>query len=81
VPPIWRPECADEVWECPTEEAYALAAEIARTEGMLVGHSSGAALWGVRRLAEEVEEGVVVTVFPDSGARYLSSGLYRRSPA
>jgi cysteine synthase len=49
---------------------------VARTEGLLVGHSSGAALWAVRRLAESVREGVVVTVFPDSGDRYLSTGLY-----
>ena len=50
---------------------------MARTEGLLVGHSSGAALWAVRRLAETIHEGVVVTVFPDSGDRYLSTGLYR----
>ena len=43
-----------------------------------MGHSSGAALWGVRKLAERIEEGVVVTIFPDSGDRYLSTGLYRR---
>ena len=42
----------------------------------LVGHSSGAALWAVRRLAGAIREGVVVTVFPDSGDRYLSTGLY-----
>jgi cysteine synthase len=43
-----------------------------------VGHSSGAGLWGVRRLAESgVTKGVVVTVFPDGGDRYLSSGLYQ----
>jgi len=50
----------------------------ARTEGLLVGHSSGAVLWAVRRLAETIDEGVVVTVFPDSGDRYLSTGLYGR---
>jgi cysteine synthase B len=76
VPGIWDPAVADEVWGCPTEPAYDLAREIARTEGLLVGHSSGAALWAVRRLAESVGEGVIVTVFPDSGDRYLSTGLY-----
>jgi cysteine synthase B len=75
-PRIWDPSLADEVWGCPTEPAYDLAREIARTEGLLVGHSSGAALWAVRRLAESIREGVVVTVFPDSGDRYLSTGLY-----
>ncbi len=76
VPRIWDPSLADEVGGAPTEAAYDLARELARTEGLLVGHSSGAALWAVRRLGEAVREGVVVTVFPDSGDRYLSTGLY-----
>ena len=78
VPRIWTEALADEVWFCPTEPAYDLARKVARSEGLLVGHSSGAALWAVRRLAERVREGVVVTVFPDSGDRYLSTGLYGR---
>jgi len=76
VPKIWDPSVADEIWGSPTEPAYDLARAVARTEGLLVGHSSGAVLWAVRRLAESVREGVVVTVFPDSGDRYLSTGLY-----
>jgi len=76
VPKIWDPTVADEIWGCPTEPAYDLARTVARTEGLLVGHSSGAALWAVRKLAERIREGVVVTVFPDSGDRYLSTGLY-----
>jgi S-sulfo-L-cysteine synthase (O-acetyl-L-serine-dependent) len=78
VPKIWDPSLADEIWGCPTEPAYDLARAVARTEGLLVGHSSGAVLWAVRRLAETINEGVVVTVFPDSGDRYLSTGLYGR---
>lgn len=78
VPEIWDASIADEVWDAPTEPAYDIARAVARTEGLLVGHSSGAALWAVRRLAETVKEGVVVTVFPDSGDRYLSTGLYGR---
>jgi cysteine synthase B len=76
VPKIWDPSVADEIWGAPTEPAYDLARTLARTEGLLVGHSSGAVLWAVRRLAETIREGVVVTVFPDSGDRYLSTGLY-----
>jgi cysteine synthase B len=76
VPRIWDESLADEVWGCPTEPAYELARAVARSEGLLVGHSSGAALWAVRRLAGTIREGVVVTVFPDSGDRYLSTGLY-----
>src|SRR6202162_6327655 len=76
VPKIWDPSTADEIWGCPTEPAYDLARGVARSEGLLVGHSSGAALWAVRRLAETISEGVVVTVFPDSGDRYISTGIY-----
>ncbi len=76
VPRIWDPTLADEVWGCPTEPAYDLARTVARSEGLLVGHSSGAVLWAIRKLAQTIEEGVVVTVFPDSGDRYVSTGLY-----
>jgi cysteine synthase B len=76
VPKIWDPTVADEIWGCPTEPAYDLARAVARTEGLLVGHSSGAALWAARRLAETLDQGVIVTVFPDSGDRYISTGLY-----
>jgi cysteine synthase B len=76
VPSIWDSTLADEVWGCPTEPAYELARTAARKEGLLLGHSSGAALWAVRRLAGMIGGGVVVTVFPDSGDRYLSTGLY-----
>jgi cysteine synthase B len=80
VPTIWEPDLADGVLGCPTEPAYDLARAVARRQGLLVGHSSGAALWGVRRTLESIGAqgaGVVVTVFPDGGDRYLSTGLYR----
>ena len=82
VPAIWDPGRADAVWGAPTEASYALARRLATTEGLLVGHSSGAVLWAIERLAEGgVDRGVVVTVFPDAGDRYLSTGLYRRGTA
>ncbi len=77
VPRIWDPALGDELWGAPTEPAYELARRLARGEGLLVGHSSGAALWAVRKLAETEPEAVVVTIFADGGDRYLSSGLYR----
>jgi len=76
VPGIWDASLADEIFWAPTEEAYDIARSVARTEGLLVGHSSGAALWAARRVAATVDQGVIVTVFPDSGDRYLSTGLY-----
>jgi S-sulfo-L-cysteine synthase (O-acetyl-L-serine-dependent) len=80
VPGIWDERLADEVWGAPTEPAYELARTLARREGLLVGHSCGAVLWAIERLAAQVQRGVVVTVFPDSGDRYLSTGLYRTRP-
>ncbi|MBO0706005.1 MAG: cysteine synthase family protein [Candidatus Dormibacteraeota bacterium] len=77
VPDIWETSLADEVWGAPTEGSYALARRLARTEGLLVGHSSGAVLWAIEQLAARVRRGVVVTVFPDSGDRYLTAGLYQ----
>src|SRR6266480_3842088 len=54
------------------------AHDLARSEGLLVGNSSGAALYAAREVARRTSEGVFVMVFPDGGDRYLSSGLYRR---
>ncbi|MFO7312054.1 MAG: pyridoxal-phosphate dependent enzyme, partial [Bacillota bacterium] len=59
-----------------TEEAYEYVHRLAREEGLLVGASSGAAAAAAVRLAEQIGEGVIVTVFPDSGARYLSTELW-----
>ena len=78
VPGIYDPSLANDNLWAPTEVSYDLARELARTEGIMVGHSSGAALWGVRETARQVESGVVVTVLCDGGTRYLSSGLYGR---
>ncbi len=76
VPGIYDPTLADGNLWAPTEASYELARELARTEGVMVGHSSGAALWGVRETARQIERGVIVTVLCDGGNRYLSSGLY-----
>ncbi len=76
VPGIYDASLADDNLWAPTEVSYDLARELARREGVLVGHSSGAALWGVREMARRIEHGVIVTVLCDGGSRYLSSGLY-----
>ena len=76
VPGIYDPGLADDNLWAPTEESYALVRELAVREGIAVGHSSGANLWGVRELLRRGAEGVVVTVFPDGGDRYLAGGLY-----
>ena len=57
-------------------EAFAASRNLAKHEGILAGSSSGAALAAALKLAEEIDEGNIVTVFPDRGDRYLSKGLY-----
>jgi cysteine synthase B len=78
VPGIYDASIADEDIGVETEPAYELARQLARSEGVLAGHSSGAALWAVRTVARRLGRGTIVTVLADGGDRYLSTGLYRR---
>ncbi len=66
----------DKVIKVTDDEAFTAARELAKHEGILAGSSSGAALAAALRLAEEIDEGNIVTVFPDRGDRYLSKGLF-----
>ena len=64
----------DEMYRVTDREAFLTARELALKEAILAGGSSGAALWGVRKLAREIDRPArIVTVFPDSGSRYLST--------
>ncbi len=56
--------------------AFDLARETYRKEGISVGISCGAALWGVMELARTLESGVIVVIFPDRGDRYASTALF-----
>ena len=66
----------DKVIKITDDEAFEAARELARHEGIMAGSSSGAALAASLKLAEEIDEGNIVTVFPDRGDRYLSKGLF-----
>ena len=66
----------DDVIKITDEEAFASARLLAKTEGIFAGSSSGAAMAAVRKLTERVSSGNIVTVFPDRGDRYFSTGLY-----
>ena len=72
VPPIYDTSVADEALGAPTEEALELVRRLAREEGLLVGPSCGAACWAALEVASRMDSGVVVTIFPDNGERYLS---------
>ncbi len=80
VPRIYDPTLADERLSVSTEEAYETALRLAREDGLLVSVSGAAALTAALQVAERIQEGVVVTVFPDSGTRSLSEGPYRNDP-
>jgi len=71
-PGIYDPSFADETREVRTEEAHEMVLRLAREEGLFVGISSGAAAVAALHVAEELDDGVVVTLFPDAGYKYLS---------
>jgi cysteine synthase B len=77
VPEIYEPKAHDERILARTEDAYAVCAEVAASDGLLVGHSSGAALWAAREVARSLRHGVVVALLPDGGERYLTDGAAR----
>ena len=79
VPGVWDPSLPDERMAVATEDAQAAARRLAREEGYLVGTSSGAALDATLRLAERVREGVIVTVFPDAGDKYLNERYWEET--
>ena len=77
VPGIYDPTLADEQVRVTTERAWALTRRLAREEGLLVGVSSGAALAAALDLASRIREGRIVTIFPDSGTRYLTETFWQ----
>jgi len=80
VPGIYDPTLPDETLLISTEEAYQAVERLANEEGILVGPSSGAALAAslklARRLSVSDTESYLVMIFPDSGARYVTEGLF-----
>ncbi len=81
-PGIFDPHFPDRTLEVSTEEAYQMVRRLAREEGLFVGISSGAAAVAALRLAQTLESGLIVTVFPDAGYKYLSdSALWKGDPA
>jgi cysteine synthase B len=76
VPGIYDPKVHDRKISVYTEDAYEMVCRIAREEGLLIGFSGGAALQGAFEVAQGLTEGVVVTVLPDRGDRYLRSQFW-----
>jgi cysteine synthase B len=75
-PAIYDSLLADEDVRVSTERSHELTRRLAREEGILAGVSSGAALAACLDLADRIREGIIVTVFPDSGTRYLTERFW-----
>jgi cysteine synthase B len=73
VPEVYDPSAHDEKVTVSTEDAYRACAEVLVSDGLLVGHSAGAALVAARALAARLDGGVIVALLPDGGERYLEA--------
>jgi len=78
VPQILNTKIIDEIYKVRNEEAFETSQALARTEGLLVGISSGAAAFAGTQIAKRPDNKnkIVVTILPDTGERYLSTSLY-----
>jgi cysteine synthase A len=78
VPKVLNPQVYDEIFKVRSEEAFYTAQRLAAREGLLVGISSGAAVFAAAQIAKrpEFEGKTVVALLPDTGERYLSTALY-----
>ena len=78
IPKIYDASVVDEVMGVPDDEAIRAGRELAATEGLLAGISSGAAVYAARKLAERPEFAgkMIVALLPDTGERYLSTELF-----
>jgi cysteine synthase B len=75
-PGIYEPDFPDRILDINTEAAQEMTRRLAREEGMFTGVSSGAAALAALQVASELRQGVVVTVFPDAGYKYLSERFW-----
>jgi S-sulfo-L-cysteine synthase (O-acetyl-L-serine-dependent) len=79
IPGIYDESLADGMLEISTEESYEIVEELALKEGIFAGFSSGAALAAALKVAQEINSGIIVTVFPDGGTKYLSEKIWSRN--
>ena len=79
VPAIYDPSKIDETIMVETEAAYDMARQIIRKEGIFVGMSSGAAMYAALEVAQKIDSGNIVIIFPDSGEKYLSTSLFKEN--
>ncbi|MGA7729722.1 MAG: cysteine synthase family protein [Chloroflexia bacterium] len=80
VPGIYDPHLADRRFAANTEASQAMARALARHEGILAGPSGGAGVLAALQVAGSLASGVVVTVLPDGGSRYLGEAFWEEDP-
>ncbi len=78
VPEVLNTSIYDEIIQVKNEDAFAVGKELSKTEGLLIGISSGAAAWAATELAKRPENAgkTIVVILPDTGERYLSTALF-----
>lgn len=77
VPGVYSKDIVDEIFEVSDEDSYKVAKEFATKEGVLIGISSGAALYAGIEIAKKLgRDKKIVVISPDGGEKYFSSGLY-----
>lgn len=76
VPAIYDPDLADSNMEVSTEAGQEMVLRLAREEGIFAGISAGAALAAALEVARNLDQGVIVAIFPDSGDKYLSEAFW-----
>lgn len=76
IPETMDIKLVDEVIKVNDEEAFKTVGQLARSEGIIAGSSSGAAVAAALKLAKKIKKGVIVAVLPDRGDRYFSTGLF-----
>lgn len=79
VPEIYDSSRLDEKINVKDEDAFEMARVLTIREGIFCGISSGAAMWGALQKAMEMDRGMIVTLFPDGGEKYVSTALYEPS--
>lgn len=78
IPDVLNTKVYDEIVRVRNEDAFAAGRELSRAEGLLMGISSGAAVWAATEIAKRAENAgkVIVAILPDTGERYLSTPLF-----
>ncbi len=77
VPSLYDTSAIDETIMVETEAALEMTRKIVKEEGIFVGMSSGAAMYAAIKVAEKIESGVIVVIFPDRGEKYLTTDLFK----